>query len=535
MSGDQPVATVPPGVPRTERVRIGTDRAVQVEHPTLPVEELQALRREIANHCGPAHPNEGTEGTLLTRLVASPPMELAFLSAVEQARLVRCGEISAVELVRASLERIEQLDPLLNSFVTVVADQALETARLADSTPTEAPFRGVPIGVKDLAPTAGIRTTYSSRAYANNVPDFDSAVVRRIREAGFVIVGKTNTPEFGTVAFTESELNGVTRNPWNTDLTPGGSSGGAAAALAAGLVPAAHATDGGGSVRIPASCCGLFGLKPSRGRVSSAPYGVFEGLSTAGPLTRSVEDAAHLLDVLAGYEPGDPWWAPPPDRPFATATHDPPPRLRVAVTSSPPIDLPVAPECLVAVTSAAALLADLGHDVRHETPPWHAPELFDMFIAVWQVGPALHPIDDVSLLTPLNRGLVDAARRASAADYGRTVAALQMLARRIVTFWSEVDVVLTPTLALPPVPIGWQDVAEGAIPQLRRNTEFTPFTAIANLTGLPAMSLPLHWTEEGLPIGVQAIGPPAGDALLLSLAAELEAVRPWADRRPLVS
>ena len=200
-----------------------------------------------------------------TRLVASPPMELAFLSAVEQARLVRSGELSAVELVRASLERIERLDPTLNSFVTVVADQALETARLVDSTPTEAPFRGVPIGVKDLAPTAGIRTTYSSRAYANYVPDFDSAVVRRIREAGFVIVGKTNTPEFGTVAFTESELNGATRNPWNTELTPGGSSGGAAAALAAGLVPAAHATDGGGSIRIPASCCGLFGLKPSRG------------------------------------------------------------------------------------------------------------------------------------------------------------------------------------------------------------------------------------------------------------------------------
>jgi amidase len=366
------------------------------------------------------------------------------------------------------------------------------------------------------------------------VPNFDLAVVRRLKEAGFVVVGKTNTPEFGTVAFTESELNGATRNPWNTELTPGGSSGGAAAALAAGLVPAAHATDGGGSIRIPASCCGLFGLKPSRGRVSGAPFGSLEGLSTAGPLTRTVEDAAHLLDVIAGYEPGDPWWAPPPERPFAETTPEPPPRLRVAVTSAPPIDVPIAPECIRALAEAATLLADLGHDVRDGCPAWHEPDLFLTFIEVWQVGPTLHPVDE-SLMTPLNRGLAESARASSAADYARAVARLQMLARRIVAFWSDVDVVLTPTLALTPVPIGWQDAVTGAIEQLLRNTEFTPFTAVANLTGLPAMSLPLHWSESGLPIGVHAIGPPAGDALLLRLAAEVEAAHPWADRRPPVS
>jgi amidase len=461
-------------------------------------------------------------------------MELAFLSAVEQARLVRGREVSSEELVALSLERIERLDPLLNSFVTVCGEEAAATARALDSAPGDAPFRGVPIAVKDLAATAGIRTTYSSRAYAEYVPDFDTAVVRRIREAGFVIVGKTNTPEFGTVAFTESELNGATRNPWNTELTPGGSSGGAAAALAAGLVPSAHATDGGGSIRIPASCCGLFGLKPSRGRVSSAPFGSFEGLSTAGPLTRSVEDAAHLLDVLAGYEPGDPWWAPPPERPFAETTAESPPRLRIAVTSTPPADVPVDPECVQAVASAAELLAELGHDVRDATPPWREPDLFHTFIAVWQVGPALHPVDE-TLLTPLNRGLVESARRSTAADYGRAVASLQMLARRIVSFWDDVDIVLTPTLALPPVPIGWQDAVDGPFEQLLRNTEFTPFTAVANLTGLPAMSLPLRWNDVGLPIGVHAIGPPAGDALLLQLAAELEAARPWAERRPHVA
>ena len=461
-------------------------------------------------------------------------MDVALASAVEQARLVRSGELSSTELVTLSLERIERIDPTLNAFVTVCGEEALATARAIDSTPGDAPFRGVPIAVKDLAATAGIRTTYSSRAYADYVPEFDTAVVRRIRDAGFVIVGKTNTPEFGTTAFTESELNGATRNPWNTELTPGGSSGGAAAALAAGLVPAVHATDGGGSIRIPASCCGLFGLKPSRGRVSSAPFGSLEGLSTAGPLTRNVEDAAHLLDILAGYEPGDPWWAPPPDRPFAETTGEPPARLRIAVTSAPPTDVPVDPECVRALMAAAELLTALGHDVREQTPPWRDPGLFDMFIAVWQVGPALHPVDE-ALMTPLNRGLAESARRTTAADYGRAVASMQMLARRIVAFWNDCDVVLTPTLALPPVRIGWQEAVAGPIEQLLRNTEFTPFTAVANLTGLPAMSLPLHWSDDGLPIGVHAIGPPAGDALLLRLAAEIETARPWAQHRPPVA
>jgi len=458
-------------------------------------------------------------------------VELAFASAVEQARLVRSGEVTSAELVQLSLDRIAHLDPALNAFVTVCADEALAAAASIDSTPGEAPFRGVPIGVKDLAATAGIRTTYSSRAYAEYVPDFDTAVVRRIREAGFVIVGKTNTPEFGTVAFTESDLNGATRNPWKADLTPGGSSGGAAAAVSAGLVPLAHATDGGGSIRIPASCCGLFGLKPSRGRVSSAPFGSLEGLSTAGPMARAVEDAAAFLDVLSGYEPGDPWWAPPPERPFAVTTREAPGRLRVAVTTTPPIDTPVDPECIRAAMAAAEVLAGLGHDVREETPPWREPGLFDLFLTVWQVGPALHPVDETAM-TPLNRGLVESARATSATEYARAVARLQAFTRRIVSFWADVDVLLTPTLALPPVPIGWQEAVTGSIEQLRRNTEFTPFTAVANLTGQPAMSIPLHWSDDGRPIGVQAIGPPAGDALLLQLAAQIEAVCPWAERRP---
>jgi amidase len=462
-------------------------------------------------------------------------VELAFASALEQARLVREGELSSSELVELYLERIERIDPKLNSFVTVCADEARAAARAIDagSAGADTAFRGVPIAIKDLTATAGIRTTYSSRAFADFVPDFDMAVVRRIRDAGFVVVGKTNTPEFGTTAFTESELNGATRNPWNPERTPGGSSGGAAAALAAGLVPIAQGSDGGGSIRIPASCCGLVGLKPSRGRVSAAPFTSFEGLSTSAPLARSVADAAALLDVMAGYEPGDPWSAPPHERPFLGEVGESPGSLRIAFTSVPPIDVPVDPECVTAVGSAAALLSDLGHEVVERTPPWAEPDLALTFIAVWQVGPALNPVEDLSLLTPLNRELVELARANSSADYGRAVVRLQLFVRRVVAFWNEVDVVLTPTLALPPVPIGWQEEGvTGAVEQLLRNTEFTPFTALANVTGLPAVSLPLHWTHDGLPVGVQAIGPPAGDALLVRLAAQIEAARPWADRRP---
>lgn len=458
--------------------------------------------------------------------------DLAFAPAAEQARLVRDREVSSVELVELYLERIARLDPELNAFVTLRPDEALAEAYEADARLSDAPFHGVPTALKDLTATAGIRTTYSSRAYAEHVPDFDTAVARRVRDAGFVVLGKTNTPEFGTTAFTESELNGATLNPWHLERTPGGSSGGAAAALAAGLVPLAPGSDGGGSIRIPASCCGVFGLKPSRGRVSAAPFSALEGLSTAGPISRTVRDAALLLDVLAGYEPGDPYWAPPPERPFAVEVERPPGRLRVAVTAEPPVDTPVDPECAVALAQAARLLQELGHDVVEATPPWREPDLALAFIAVWQVGPALHPIEDLSLLTPLNRELVESARTTSAADYARAVARLQAVARRVVAFWQDVDVVFTPTLALPPVPIGWQDAVEGAVDQLLRNTAFTPFTSIANLTGLPAMSLPLHWSSDGLPIGVQAIGPPAGDAHLLRLAAQIEEARPWADRRP---
>jgi amidase len=357
--------------------------------------------------------------------------------------------------------------------------------------------------------------------------------VRRLKDAGFVVLGKTNTPELGITAVTESELNGACRNPWDTTRTPGGSSGGAAVAVAAGMSPAAHGSDGGGSIRIPASCCGLYGIKPARGRVSPAPWGGLEGFSTSGPLTRTVLDAAALLDVMAGYETGDPWWAPPPERPFAEEVGRDPGTLRVALTFSPPIDAPVAPECVTAAEQTAALLSELGHDVEEATPPWGSDELFGLFMQVWQVGPALSG-KPAELFEPMNRVLIEAATKTNAVDYVRSTAQLRGLARSIVAFWNDYDVVLTPTLAQPPPEIG-AVIVDDPWESFRLAGRFTAFTQVANVTGLPAVSLPLHWSEDGLPIGSQLIGRPAGEATLFRLSGQLEAARPWRDRRPPVS
>jgi amidase len=461
--------------------------------------------------------------------------ELAFTPALELAARVRAREVSPVELTQLYLDRIERLDPQLNSFVTVDADGALAAARAALSASSDSPFHGVPIPIKDLNETAGLRTTYSTKAYAENVPEFDASVVRRIREAGFVVLGKTNTPELGTIAQTESELNGICRNPWDVSRTPGGSSGGAAAATAAGLCPVAHGSDGGGSIRIPASCCGLFGIKPSRGRVSPAPYGSGSlGLGTSGPIARTVRDAAALLDVMAGYEAGDFFVAPEAERSFLDECDREPGRLRIAVTTTPPIEVPVDAACVTALHDAAQLLSELGHDVVETTPPWEAGDLIEHFIRIWQVGPATAGIEDLSLLEPINRALAEQARETMSPAHTMSVMQLQRMTRQVVAFWNEVDVVVTPTLAMPPVPVGWtwEDTDGDALLAFARQTLFTPFTAVINVTGQPAMSVPLHWSDEGLPIGVQAIGRPFDEATLFRLAAQLEEARPWIDRRP---
>jgi len=464
--------------------------------------------------------------------------ELAFAPALELAAKVRAHEVSPSELVELYLARIERLDPELNAFVTVDADGARAAARKAESAPARAPFHGVPLPIKDLHETAGLRTTYSTKAFADNVPTFDQAVVRRLREAGFLVLGKTNSPELGTIAQTESELNGACRNPWNTSLTPGGSSGGAAAAVAAGLAPAAHGSDGGGSIRTPASCCGLVGLKPSRGRVSPAPYGSGAlGLGTSGPIARTVRDAAALLDVMAGSEPGDFFVALEPERPFLAEAEVEAGRLRVAVTTEPPLQVPVDPECAAAAREAGELLSELGHEVIEATPPWQRDEMLPHFIRVWQVGPATAGIQDLSLLEPINRALAEDARETPSPDAALSVLQLQAFVRELVMFWEGVDVVLTPTLALPPVPIGWTHEDTGGDPRLAfaRQILFTPFTPLVNVTGQPAISLPLHWTPAGLPVGVQLIGRPFAEATLIRLSAQLEQARGWDDRRPPVS
>lgn len=437
---------------------------------------------------------------------------------------VRAGEVSAAELIDDAIRTIEATNPRLNFLVT----DSFERARA--TTPAAGPFAGVPMLVKDLNETAGIRTTFSSRAFANYVPESDSAVVRRIKNAGFAILGKSNTPEFGITAVTESDLNGACRNPWDLERTPGGSSGGAAAAVAAGAIPLAHGSDGGGSIRIPASCCGLFGLKPSRGRVSPAPLqsGSLE-LSQSGPISVSVRDAAAFLDVLAGYEWGDAHWAPPSERPFLAEVGADPGRLRIAFTAEPAVPHPVDPAVVGVARAAADALAELGHDVVEETPPWVDEGALSAFAKLWQLTPALYLVQDESQLMPINQALAQAARETSSVVFAEAVGALQRAARRIVAFWDHVDVVLTPGLAKLPVPIGWVFEPDDPWEQFARGGQFTPFTPIVNVTGQPAAAVPFD-VVDGLPVGVQLIGPPAGEAVLFRLAAQLEEAHPWSQR-----
>jgi amidase len=467
--------------------------------------------------------------------------DLLFRSAGELAALVRSGECSARELVSASLDRIAALDGQLNAFTHVDADGALATAE-AIGPDDPRPFAGVPIAIKDNRAVEGMPVTVGARLFGDFVAPFDAAFVRRLREAGFVIVGKTALPEFGILPTTESTRNGPTRNPWDLDRTPGGSSGGAAAAVAAGMVPLAHANDGGGSIRIPAACCGLVGLKPARGRVSGAPTDGESFLVADGVLTRTVAETAELLDVLAGPELGDASWAPPPSERFAQTAARAPGPLRIGLATTAPLEIPIDPVCERAARDAAALLSELGHDVEEFDPPWTAPGLFDLFGAAF--GPAVASsivfAGAIAQREPaaqdmekLSWHLWERAKGLGSAHYLAAIGQLQGLARSLVTAMSPYDAVLTPSLAQRPVPIG---ELNGDNPDpadtFRRGALFTPFCAIANVTGQPAISLPLFHGDDGLPVGVHLFGRPAQEGPLLALAAQLEAARPWADRRP---
>jgi amidase len=471
--------------------------------------------------------------------------ELMFLSALEQARLVRQGDVTARELVETSLAAIESLDGELNAFVHLTADEALAAAD-AIKPGDERPFAGVPIAIKDLlALTAGVPTRFGMRASGDYVPSEDSHTYRRLRESGAIMVGKTSTPELGILPITEPERFGPTRNPWDTTRTPGGSSGGSAAAVAAGMTGIGYANDGGGSIRIPASCCGLVGLKPSRGRISVGPRWaeVVAGFAIEGVVTRTVADTAAALDVMSGPEPGDPYWAPPPATSFADAAERDPGKLRVAYLIEAPNGVPVHEHCVAAAREAIELLESLGHEVEEASFDVDGDAYVEHFVKVWTAvtgeeirdyekmfGRAINPDE----LEPLTRQMVDVANQVSATDYLESLSWLRAMSRQVVALWSGVDVLVTPTLAQPPIEIGALTPGpdEPAIQMLLNSAGWVPFTPLWNVTGQPAMSVPLTQSPDGLPIGVQLVGAPAGEELLLSLAAQIETARPWADRRP---
>ncbi len=469
--------------------------------------------------------------------------EFAGLDATAQAELVRRGEVTPGELVDAAITRIERVNPQLNAVVTEMFEYARTAA--AGELP-EGPFRGVPFLVKDfLGEVAGFRFTESSSFLETFVPEEDSELVKRFRRAGLVFVGKTNLPEMAIGATTEPRLHGPTRNPWDTSRTPGGSSGGAAAAVASGMAPMAHGNDAGGSIRGPAACCGVFGLKPTRARNPLAPhYGdMFGGLVAEHALTRSVRDSATLLDATSGPAAGDPYPAPPVARPFAAEVGAHPGRLRVAFTSQPPLGGEPHADAVACVRDAAELCAELGHEVVEASPSFDAEVMFQSFSKIMASGVAWG-VEDWGRRTgreptaegfePFIWALTEKGRGLSAPEYLMALQDIQRLSREIAPFYDDYDVWLTPTLGAPPLPLGTLVHVEGTDPfeLRRRQTSFVPFTYISNATGQPSMSVPLYWNAEGLPMGAHFTGPFGEEGTLFRLAGQLEEARPWAERRP---
>jgi amidase len=466
--------------------------------------------------------------------------DLLFRPALELGALVRSGELSARELVEASLARIDALNPELNAFVDVFHDEALAAAS-AIHPGDERPFAGVPIAIKNNRAIEGRRLTYCAELMGDWPAPRDHNVVRRLRAAGCVIVGSTTLPEWGILPWTNTKRFGATRNPWDPARTSGGSSGGSATAVAAGMVPIAHANDGGGSTRIPAASCGLVGLKPQRNRISFSPEIGQSFLATDGVLTRTVADTAAALDLLAGPEIGDAAWAPPPFEPFAATAGREPGTLRVAVTVAPPLDVPVEPARAQAARDAAALLESLGHEVEEADPPWHQPQLGELFTALFaplvmlQVAQARRiagrePTEGD--MEPLSWALWNLVGGMSALDAHLAQARLEVYARELLGWMARYDVIVAPALAEAPVlldAVHWQ--TDDPMGLFTRSAAFTPFTAVANVTGQPAISLPLY-EHEALPVAAQLFGRPAAEGTLLAVAGQLEAAHSWAERRP---
>lgn len=460
--------------------------------------------------------------------------------AIGLADLIRRREFSAMELLDAVLHRMAQANPRLNAIVTPLYDQA----RLAvEAGLPEGPFAGVPYVFKELVVSvAGAPTTSASRLFANSMPVADSEIVSRCRKSGLVVIGKTNSSEFGLSAATEPALFGTTSNPWDLRLSPGGSSGGSAAAVAAGLLPMGHATDGGGSIRIPAACCGLFGLKPTRGRITAGPEGGegLAGLASQHAVTWTVRDSAALLDVTSGPLPGDSYSAPTPERPYREEAGRDPGRLRIAYSRQTLHGAPVDPEIVAATQAAAVLCQAMGHEVSEAAPVFDFEVVAKGFAAVFQANCMANiargtggKLPQDGSIEPLTRAVAERGLAMPAAEYIRHLQALHRESRRIAGFFQQYDVWLTPTLATLPPPTGYFDVNSDDVERwLERLLAYTPFAFLSNVTGQPAMSVPLGESRSGLPIGCHFAGRYGEEGLLFQLAGQLERARPWFDRRP---
>jgi amidase len=467
-----------------------------------------------------------------------------YASAVDLAAAIRRKEVSPAEVADVYLQRIDALDGRINAFCHRADDDVRKAAAVATDAVMQAddpselpPFLGVPVPVKDLFDVAGWPTTHGSAGASTAPAEESDPVVQRLVDAGFVLLGKTTASEFGTVPFTESEALGIARNPWDPDRTPGGSSSGAGASVAAGMAPIAHAGDGGGSIRIPASCNGLVGLKPTRGRVTNAVVDL-EGLATSGVVTRTVEDTAAALDVLARHDPGA-WWSPPdPHTRFADVVRiDPPAGLRIGVLVESPIPgMPIDAACRDAVDLTLRTLESLGHRVVDTTLPLPpADELIGSFTTIWNVGGAGVALEDPDRVEPHNRVLREAARAIDSWTYVEGVRGIQRLSRSIVeAFVASFDLLVTPTMACVPPPVGfWRTEGDDPLKALHNSYPMAVFTSLFNVTGQPALSIPVHHdAETNLPIGVQLVAAPWREDVLLQVARTIEQAVPWVARRP---
>ncbi|MDX1645599.1 MAG: amidase [Longimicrobiales bacterium] len=482
--------------------------------------------------------------------------------AVGLAELVREGKTDAISLLEIALERIEALDPKINAVVHLMADDARRAAQRG----SDGPFAGVPFLAKDLTTMyAGHPTSSGSRFLAEHVVTWDSELARRVKASGLLVLGKTNTPEWGLLPVTEPELWGPARNPWDTTRSPGGSSGGSGAAIAAGIVPMAGGGDGGGSIRIPASCCGLFGLKPTQARTPSGPKRgqLWRGAAVEHVLTRSVRDSAEMLDATHGPDAGAPIQIPPPARPFVEEVGADPGKLRIAWTTEPTVPTEVHPDCVAAVRDAADLLEALGHDVVEDHVEIDGPTFARAFLTV-VAGELGADVDDGAEMVgrrprrnemePSTWALYLLSDALSAKEFAEALRWVEVMGRDVGRFFQEYDLLLTPTVSTPPPPVGsikpsaWERLqlqvlgtlgsgrlieAAGLIDEAAKTAlDFIPWTPVFNVTGQPAMSVPLFWNDQGLPVGVHLVGRYADEATLLRLAARLEQARPWFHRLP---